>query len=199
MNEATAKGVGAEGLAAAAMPVLLHRVQNTTQLVTGLNTLLNMEPDEPPGPEGAGAFRKASGDAHELGWLFGVLAVGVGTDLCFDRREAGGIEPVLRLVRDALRREGRDLVWRGAVPALDGARDGAALCWGLARLAWTIGRTQAPGAGELTFEDQGGTSVWRVPDGAEVAAVGEALADELDGVRWLSDDAGARLEVDGRP
>ena len=74
-------------MAAALLPVLLHRIRNTTQLLSNLNALLALEPDGGPAlPEGrADDLAAAAGEADELGWLLGVLAGGLGADLLLRR------------------------------------------------------------------------------------------------------------------
>jgi hypothetical protein len=171
-----------EPLAAALLPVLLHRIRNTTQLVSGLNALLSLEPDEPPSlPAGrADDLAAAAGEADELGWLLGVLAGGLGADLLMQRCEPRGLATALDLVREALRREGGDLELPEVLPDMTPeVPTHGELCWVASELVWASAG-QAEGA-RLTLEETGG--LWTLgmnspapePWGERVAAVRRRL------------------------
>ena len=139
-----------ERLAAALLPALLHRVQNTTQLIVGVRALAALEPLSLP-QRSSGDLAAAARAAHEQGWLLGVLSRALGADLLLAREERDGLRPVLELVRDGLRREGRDLTFAvGEMPRLGTAIDGpdtAARCAALAALAWAAGTACERGTG----------------------------------------------------
>lgn len=89
--------------------MLVHRLNNATQLISGVNSLVAIE-----GAEALLAARwqdlhSVSTEAHALGWVLAVLASAAGNDMLLERREPTGLEPMLQLVDHALRREGRRL------------------------------------------------------------------------------------------
>jgi hypothetical protein len=139
-----------EEAARALLPVLLHRIKNTTQLIVGVDSLFG----------GADASRfsrdlsSAATDVSELGWWLGVLATGLGADTLVERVERRGLESLLVWARAAARRAGRDIELGAALPpsiALD-PRAGQ-------RLAWTILALFALSAISL---DEGATLRWRI-------------------------------------
>src|SRR5688572_8493459 len=133
-----ARRAAGERLAAGLLPVLLHRIQNNTQLLVAVRSVLDVAPESLTERSGAD-LSEAGEDAHEQGWLLGVLAGALGADLLLAREEPRGLEPMLRLLREGLRREGRDLAWRaGEVPSLAvrGELRSGKLCATFAALAW---------------------------------------------------------------
>ena len=161
-------------LATALLPVLLHRINNTTQLVSGLNAFLSLEPviDEAR----AADLAQAAAEADDLGWLLGVLAGGMGADLLLSRVERRGLEPVLRLVRDGLRREGKDLELPRTMPDLL-PEGGWHACWTLAEIAWAAG-SSSEATPTLTLELTPATWLLRGDGGA-----GEALRECVERLR----------------
>ena len=140
-------------LAAALIPALVHRINNTTQLLVVLRSVL-AEPDEDvlatAGPDLAHAAR----EAEEQGWLLGLLARSMGTDLLLAREERGGLGAMLRLLAEALRRERKQLALPPSVPAMTlvaGCPRSAELCLDLAALVWESCAT-LDGAFTLVFE-----------------------------------------------
>ena len=179
--------------AGALLPVLLHRIRNTTQLVTGVNAVLAYEEPGGPLPEArAGDLAQAAREADELGWLLGVLSGGLGADLCGGRGEPRGLALTLELVREALRRTGGSLgLPSPAAPELAPGAPAAALCLTVAELCWSAGRGSA--GPELGFErTPEGWDVW-LRGGACEAGPGPAgrlaearleLQSEADGAGW---------------
>jgi hypothetical protein len=191
-----ARRAAGERLAAGLLPVLLHRIQNNTQLLVALRSVLDVAPESLT--ERSGADLSAAGDdAHEQGWLLGVLAGALGADLLLSREEPRGLEPMLRLVRDGLRREGRDIAWRaGEIPSLAvrGELRSGRLCAAFAALAWEAARAIDDGASlELLFEAHGDAAAVRGSGGggpeleqcfAELAAILPGCALHRDGAAW---------------
>ncbi len=139
-----------EPLAAVLLPVLLHRIRNTTQLVSGLNALLALEPEGAVpslAPGRADDLAAAGREADELGWLLGVLAGGLGADLLMKRCEPRGLATALDLVREALRREGGDLELPADLPDMTSAVPShGALCWIACDLTWSSAQDAGQGA-----------------------------------------------------
>ena len=124
-------------LAGALLPVLLHRIRNTTQLLAGVNALLAVDAARPLSPVRADDLLEASRQAEELGWLLGVLSGGLGAELAETRRVSGGLAATLELVRDALRRAGGELALpSAALPELASPPRPGSLCLAVAGLVW---------------------------------------------------------------
>ena len=84
-------------LAEALFPVLIHRLNNATQVLSALNAALGAGLDDALLGGSSENLAAASRDVHELGWLLGVLASAGGADLLLERRT---------LERGALRGDG---------------------------------------------------------------------------------------------
>jgi hypothetical protein len=188
-----------EEVAAALLPVLLHRINNTTQYLLAVRALIGR--GEMP-PRCSGDLAKASESAHEEGWLLGVIAGGLGADLLLARHERDGLGALVMLVRDALRRVQRDLSWNAdEIPRLASPRAGSSasagrVCWTLASLAWRAGSTLPEGAVlALSFQldgerctvrgDGGGEGAWIELARAECARLGGDATCSSDGGAWV--------------
>ncbi len=122
-------------LAAALLPMLLHSINNTTQLLIAVGGAPSVrEPDL----EGCGGdLARAAASAHDHGWILGVLGCELGADLLLARRKERGLEPLVALVRTALRRRGGDLDGPAELPRLaPDVGSGWELPWGLGWLLW---------------------------------------------------------------
>jgi hypothetical protein len=194
-----ARRTAGERLAAGLLPVLLHRIHNNTQLLVALRSVIDVAPDGLAARSGAD-LSAAGEDAHEQGWLLGVLAGALGADLLLSREEPRGLEPMLRLVRDGLRREGHDLAWRaGEVPllAVRGELRSARLCAAIATLAWDAARAIEGAPLELAFEVGDEAAIARGSDGGglELDEVFRELAPPLPGCALRRDRSAWRLEM----
>ncbi len=126
-------------LARALLPVLLHELNNHTQYLATVHAL---ESAGDPLPDGGAGLLRTAHDVEELGWLLGLCAGGAGTDLLQARTERTGLAPLVRLVRQALRRAQHDLEDPGrALPDLP-----SRLGW---RGAWTMGELLHAAAREM--------------------------------------------------
>ena len=142
---------------------------------------------------------KSPDKAHridEVGWLLALLASASGARLLLDRRERGGLAPLLACVRACLRREGRDLdAVQGVLPGLSPeVGEGWELPWAIASLLYLAGRsgpprsalrwslTARPDAWCITCASESGSDLERVlrrlPE-AKLLREGESLALEL--------------------
>lgn len=86
-------------VAAAMLPPLLHRIQNTTQLLLALRSLIGRTGAGRP-EELGDSLAEASRAADEQGWLIGLLARSMGSDLLLAREERDALRISLRLVSD---------------------------------------------------------------------------------------------------
>jgi hypothetical protein len=142
------------------LPVLLHRMGNAAQLLTGLDALLAVD----PGALESRADDLASARAlvDETGWLLALLASASGARMLLDRRERGGLAPLLACVRACLRREERDLdAVEGALPGLaPDVGEGWQLPWTIASFLYLAGRSGPPRS-SLPWSLSAGPKVWR--------------------------------------
>lgn len=145
-----------DGLAAALLPVLIHRMNNATQLMTNLSTLAGFGPAPGGGDwleERAEDLATTSREVDEMGYLLAVLASASGADLLLERRCERGLSWMTQLVGDALRREERSLA--GGRHAIPGQRphvgEGWELCWAVGALLWTSGMSR-PSGGALEWQ-----------------------------------------------
>ncbi len=92
--------------ARALLPVLLHELNNHTQYLSALGALETL--GETHLGRGEGLARTGQ-EIEELGWLLGICAGGLGSDLLRDRSERRGLAHLVKLTRKAVRHEGRDL------------------------------------------------------------------------------------------
>jgi hypothetical protein len=171
-----------EELAAALLPVLLHRINNTTQLLLGVRSMVESGGGPVPA-RCSGDLGVAAREAHELGWLLGLLSGGLGADLLLARHESAGLAPLMRLVREGLRRAGRTVEFRSdPLPLLGASGHGALVCWTIALSVWNAAQRAAP-ARTLGVEFERHASRWSVR--------GDSGAD--DGWLALASQACARL------
>ena len=186
------------------MPVLLHKLNNATQYVTGLSTLLSLFPAdeggegglELPGGDPSAGLADAAQRVDDLGWALAVVATAEGADLVLERREPRGVDVFLWLLAEALNKSGvqmrpRATGWRVAHDALDGWQ----VPWGAA--TFVHGAAQGgreTGAPELRPRDL----AWECgpgPGGGLWIAAPAPSVEVLDEVRALL--PGARVEVGG--
>jgi len=170
----------AEDFAALALNVLLERVAATTGELERLRAQLR----------GGRAPQRELADAcaalEEHGWLFGLFARELGSDVLFERRERRGLQLALELVREMLARERIELRLP-PLPELDsGDRRCNTLCAVVARCVHAAG-----GALEWDFARAGGETALSFS-----ASAGPRLQRALeDGASRIE---GARVRGDGR-
>ena len=142
------------------MPALLHKLNNHTQLLSNLDTLLGMPGGEEVALARGDDLKRASESVHDLGWLMALLASACGADGMMERRNPAGLRVLAEFLREALRRRGDDLVLPGA-PLPDVAPH-AAQGW---QVPWAFGTLvcarlpsgAGPGIVQVTCErDEGG-------------------------------------------
>lgn len=186
-------------LAEALLPVLVHRMNNTTQLLSSLRTVLQAAPGRDWLGERAEDLADAHGELRVTGYLFGLLSCASGADLLGDRREPGGLRWLVRAVGEVLRREGAQLREPpSGLPDLTPAAGAWALPWLVGRLLHEVGRRASrEGVGLEWSLGRDGDGDWslhaspslEVPDALEglVAAVpGASLTHRADGLHlWI--------------
>ena len=147
MSAPVESGVAQEGansqrdldpLVALLMPAVIHRLGNATQLLTGLNAMLAMgDQDALDMVAGRGEdLSRAGMHSIHMGYALGVLGSVQGSNLLLSRREARGLEWMVELLGEALRREGGQLgVPTGPIPDQNpAAMDGWQAAWAVCRI-----------------------------------------------------------------
>lgn len=187
-----------EQVAAALLPTLLHRINNTTQTLVAVRALLDGGDMPPRCSEDLAAASRA---AHEEGWLLGVIAGGLGADLLLARHESDCLAPLMKLAREAVRRAGKELEYdEASVPRLRAPRGPDApaawrVCWSIAKLIWLAGsRAEAGSRMNVRFDhadgacvlrgDRGADREWLAFAGASCTELGHGARCEHDGSEW---------------
>ncbi len=130
-------------LAAALLPILLHGLNNATQVLSSLNALLALDEDGSVLTLRAGDLAHASRQVDELGWLLALVGSASGADVLMARRERAGLRPLVACVRTTLRKESRDLERpERSLPGLaTDVADGWQLPWTIGSWLWTSGQS----------------------------------------------------------
>ena len=108
----------AEAFAALALRELLERVASTTAELASLRAALESAGRASLSIAQQQRLARACADLEEQGWLFGLCARELGSDVLFERRERDGLARALELVRALLERDGVELAVTGT-PELD--------------------------------------------------------------------------------
>lgn len=126
-------------LGTALLPVVIHDLNNATQLLTTLNTLLGMPGGERFLHERADDLSSVGEEVFDLGWLLAALASSAGDELLLDRRHESGLEVMSMCVRNAVRRHGRDLAKvEGELPRISNEHGaGWEAAWALGLFLWS--------------------------------------------------------------
>lgn len=129
------------------LPVVIHQLNNATQLLANFQALLSLGGAEEILRQRSGDIADTARSVHELGYVLAVIASASGADLLLERREPRGLEWILETVRDGLRREGRDLARpRSPLPNQSAAvGEGWELPWAFGALLYCAGLAVAAG------------------------------------------------------
>lgn len=98
-------GVG-DPLVARLLPVLMHRLNNATQLMSNLHAMGQYEPETDWLKSHCDDLAECSVGIEQAGYLLAVLASSSGANLLLERREERGVEIMVRAVLEAVRRDG---------------------------------------------------------------------------------------------
>lgn len=121
-------------LSEALLPVLVHRMNNTTQLLSNLGAVLKHAAGRDWLHERSSDLADAYRELDDTGYLMAVLASASGADLLLDRREARGVALMVASVGEVVRREGG--TFREACQPLPEQAPGVKDGW---QLAWAVG------------------------------------------------------------
>ena len=150
------------------IPVLVHEVNNTTQLLVGLRALLDLPGGEELFSKRADELARASQQMDDLGFALAVLATANGANMLLARRNRRAVEILWSLAVRSLERSGEARVSCAA-------RDGWQAPWSAAALL-------------LTASEHCGVETWRWRWGDDGALVGrsggsgELAADAIDAI-----------------
>jgi len=155
--------------------VLMHRINNATQVLAGLNALITLGSAEALLASRASDLQQVARTYAESGWLLAALGSALGAETLLERREAQGLEPVLELARELARRTGTQLEFAGQVPRLcPTAGRGWEPAWALG--SWLFALSATPAAPVRLLGDEGAL---RVEDDAPWSTARAALAQHI--------------------
>ena len=110
--------VSAAAFAALALGVLLERIAVSTDELVRLRHELRADAPKPSRSLPENDLARTCAELEDHGWLFGLLARELGSDVLFERRERRGLSCALGLVGELLERDGI-VLWIPALPELD--------------------------------------------------------------------------------
>ncbi len=95
-----------ESVPRALLPVLIHEMNNGTQLLVGFRSLLDIPGGEALFGQKAGELADGSRKLEDLGFALAVLSTSSGANMLMARRERRGIQILWDLARRTLERSG---------------------------------------------------------------------------------------------
>ncbi|HIL51093.1 MAG: hypothetical protein ABGY71_11495 [bacterium] len=176
----------ADGLAEALLPVLIHSMNNATQLMANLSTLARSGQGSSINwiESRADDLLASSREIDRVGYMLAVLASASGAELLGQRRVPEGLAWMTAAVAQAVRREGGALAEAThPVPLVrPGAAHGWEVCWAAGALlrAAAVGSSRAEPL-EWQWLDEGDSwvLVCAGPATAEFKALGETVTRRL--------------------
>mgnify|MGYP006928158157 CR=1 FL=1 len=157
-KEAIPEAANADVLAIRLLPVLMHRMNNATQLLSNLHAMGQYVGKSDWLSSHAVDLKDCSEDIHELGYLLAVLASANGADLLLERREARGLQSMVSAVIDAVRRDGGRM--NAPARALPNQSPGVLGGW---ELPWAFGTLlYASTLGQLVTEEDPPSYDWQL-------------------------------------
>lgn len=183
------------GLLSQALPVLLHKLANQTQLITGFHAILRMDGGEALVEARSPDLVAAGHNVEQVGWLLAALSSGAGHNLMLSRREPRGLVWMLDLVHEVLRKQNLEAPGFGQeVPLLAPA---APEGW---RLPWVLGcmlfETYAEGSDSKQpwklANGDGDHYVLTLPVSPQMAERMQELTTHLPGSQWVQESEGWR-------
>ncbi|MFT7487587.1 MAG: hypothetical protein ACI9F9_003448 [Candidatus Paceibacteria bacterium] len=118
LREPILESIG-DPLAVCLLPVLMHRMNNATQLLSNLHGIQQQCPERDWLRDRAPELGESSESIQRIGYLLAVLSSACGADLLLARRELHGLQYMVDAVTDVVRREGGELsAHPGSLPNL---------------------------------------------------------------------------------
>ena len=132
----TASETSSDPLVAHLLPVVVHEVNNATQLLVGLKAMLEIPGGEALFAARANDLAATSVRMSDLGFAMAVLATAAGADMLMARRDARSVEILWGLAMKAVQREsGAEVQVDGSPPLTrPDALDGWQVAWAAASL-----------------------------------------------------------------
>lgn len=132
----TASETSSDPLVAQLLPVVVHEVNNATQLLVGLKAMLEIPGGEALFASRANDLASASTRMADLGFAMAILATAAGADMLMARRDPRSIAILWDLAIKAVQRDtGLDVAVTGAPPRTrPDALDGWQVAWSVASL-----------------------------------------------------------------
>ncbi|MFT5199496.1 MAG: hypothetical protein ACI87O_002165 [Planctomycetota bacterium] len=181
------------GLLTQALPVLLHKLANQTQLITGFHAILRMDGSEALVEARSPDLTNAGHQVEQVGWLLAALSSGSGHNLMLSRREPRGLVWMGQLVHEVLRKQGVEAAGFGqGFPSMSSkAPEGWRLPWVAGCMLYETyqdgGQAQRP----WTFlSEDSGAWVLGLPAQASLHGRMQELAAHLPGSIWAVDAQG---------
>lgn len=142
-----------DALTAGLMPVVIHRLNNATQLLANFQALMQLGGADDLLRDRADDLAETAQTVHELGFVLAVLATASGSSMLGERRERRGVAWMHAAVREGLRRDGRELAEPSApLPDLAPAvGDGWLVPWAFGT-AWYAAGIAAPAGDALAWD-----------------------------------------------
>ena len=193
----------ADPLAVTLLPVLLHKLNNATQVLSSMNSLLSIDGGEELFREHTAQLGSTSARVDEIGWLLAVLASASGTNLMMERREPRGLIIMGMLVSESLRRHGHPMEHRDPGNELPLLAPNPVAGIGGWELAWAVGSLLVNCA---LVVDEGAPVHWshslsaetwslNGPGGSTLETVGEQVLSRLPGASFTVDEFSWSLSV----
>lgn len=172
-------------LSEALLPVLVHRMNNTTQLLSNLRSVLQHAGERDWLGERAEDLASAYGDLDAAGYLMAVLASASGADLLLARREARGVAWMVEAVGEVVRREGGTFrePSRPVPEQAPDVHDGWQFAWGVGALLLASARACGERAATCEWQLLEDSAAWVLVGSCvpsdEFASLAPTLAERL--------------------
>lgn len=179
----------AQSVPRALLPVLIHEMNNGTQLLVGFRSLLDIPGGEVLFAQKAGELAQGSSKLEDLGFALAVVSTSSGANMLLARRERRAVQILWELAVRTLERSGEHQVHvQGDPPELaPAALSGWEVPWASAALL--LHASEAMGAGDWRWRWEGGRLTGRLGRPVELEAANLAAI--------LEHVPGSQLSVEG--
>lgn len=187
-------------LTRALLPVLIHKLGNATQLLTGLNAMLAIDGGEELFEKHTPDLSRCALSLNELGWALATLGTAAGGELLMDRRDPKGLKTLVDLVCDHSRRQPGGRIHPPSCPPLltNEALSGWEVPWAICSLLLAGGSdcTEESLQWSLALTDSG---QWELclPAGDAVQASAPSILTKIPGAEWALDAGSGVLSMPG--
>ncbi len=190
-----------ESVPRALLPVLIHEMNNGTQLLVGFRSLLEIPGGEALFAQKAGELASGSRRLEDLGFALAVVSTSSGADMLMARRERRALQILWDLTVRSLERTGEHTVhvqgtppelapsalsgwevpWAGAALLLVAAEAAEASEW---RWRWEGSRLMGRAGRPITLEEAALAAIQERVPGSQINVDGEALTWDL-AAEWI--------------